>query len=224
MLKFIPIPIDQHESILGKNFSSNFTQEMQNYYAPFIAKQRQIQIAKETWEYGVADSIPGSSWVGAGKNVVDVITPMVELDVKGISVDRLTSTLTTEASFLQNNKGKNDHFATLFKNADYSALNDMFVSPWLDKVKNTKNLHLMAIIREKSTHAVYYCLLKIVNNNIDNNEFIAQMSMDGSRSVDVPLIESAYGKTYIYMPKRRLEIRLNCQGLKDYLVYSHHCR
>jgi len=194
MLKFIPIPIDQHELILGKNFSSNFAQEMQNYYVPFIVKQRQIQIAKETWEYGVADSIPGSSWVGAGKNVVDVITPTVELDVKGISVDRLTSTLTTEASFLQNNKGKNDHFATLF------------------------------IIREKSTHAVYYCLLKIVDDNVDTDEFIAQMSMDGSRSVEVPLIESTYGKTYIYMPKRRLEIRLNCQGLKDYLVYSHHCQ
>jgi hypothetical protein len=47
------------------------------------------------------------------------------------------------------------------------------------------------------------------------------MSPNGKRSVTVPMIDSTYGETYLYIPKRRLELRLNVQGLKPFLVYSH---
>ena len=221
MLKFEPVPISEHDAILGPDFNSKFAQEMTAYYAPFLKKQREIQIAKETWEYAVADSIPGASWVGAGKNVVDVVTPLADIDVKGISVLTMGKTFTTEASFLQNNKKENDNFAVSFRNADFGVLKKMFVDLWFDKVKNTKNLHLLAAIREKKKKSVYYCLLKVVPNDLTDEEFIAKMSLSGGRSVDVPMIDPEFGRTYIYISKRRLEIRLNCYGLKDYMVYSH---
>jgi hypothetical protein len=225
MLKYyVPVPITEHAALLGPDFSKRFETEMREYYSPFIKKNRLIQIAKETWEYGVADSIDHAVWVGAGKNVVDVVAPGLEIDVKGISIGQLSNTLTTEASFLQNHKVENDGFVTLFKNQDYQALKQMFVDPWIEKVKGTNNLHLLAIVREKETNAVYYCLLRVVDSHLTDEQFVAQMALSNSRSVDVPLIDLQYGKTYIYISKRRLEIRLNCEGLKDYMVYSHHSK
>ena len=104
MLKFTPVPITDHDSILGKDFNKNFAVEMQAYYAPFISKNRDIQVAKETWEYAVTDSITNAEWMGAGKNVIDVKAPIADLDVKGLSIGKITDKQSTEASFLQNNK------------------------------------------------------------------------------------------------------------------------
>ena len=221
MFTYIPVPLPNHETILGKDFNAKFAAEMQSYYAPFISKKRDIQIAKETWEYGVADAIPGAEWVGAGKNVVDVQVPGYALDVKGLSITKLSDSYSTEASFLQNNKKENDNFNKLFESKDYTALKEMFVDPLGAKVAGVPNLHLLAIVREKSTKKVYYTLLEMQPSTLTDAEFVAEMKMDAGRSVSIPMIDSAYGKTYIYIPKRRLEIRLNCEGLKDYLVYSH---
>lgn len=221
MIKFIPVPVNEHDAILGSNFNQLFAQEMQSYYSPFVAKNRDIQVAKETWEYAVADSIFNSEWCGAGKNVVDVKAPIADLDVKGISIGVITDSQTTEASFLQNNKQENDGFSKLFENKDFLALKQMFVDPMDDKIKGTNNLHLLSIIREKSTRKVYYCLLKVESNTISDIDFLSQMTIDGKRSVTLPMIDPTHGKTYIYIAKRRLEIRLNGEGLTPFLVYSH---
>jgi hypothetical protein len=221
MIKFVPVPIKDHDLILGKDFNSKFAKEMKEYYKPFVKKNRDIQVAKETWEYAVSDSISNAEWCGAGKNVVDVKTPIADLDVKGISIGVITDSQTTEASFLQNNKQENDGFGKLFENKDFLALKQMFVDPMDAKVKGTNNLHLLSIIREKSTRKVYYCLLKVESSTISDSDFLSQMTIDGKRSVSLPMIDSTYGKTYIYIAKRRLEIRLNGQGLKSFLVYSH---
>ena len=221
MIKFTPVPITEHDSILGSNFNQLFAQEMHSYYAPFVAKNRDIQVAKETWEYAVADSIPNAEWCGAGKNVVDVKAPTADLDVKGLSIGLITDSQTTEASFLQNNKQENDGFGKLFESKDFTALKTMFVDPMDDKIKGTNNLHLLGIIREKSTRKVYYCLLKVEYSTLSDTEFLSQMTIDGKRSVSLPMIDISYGKTYIYIAKRRLEIRLNGEGLMPFLVYSH---
>jgi hypothetical protein len=215
------VPVTGHNTILGSNFNQLFAQEMHSYYAPFVAKNRDIQVAKETWEYAVADSIPNAEWCGAGKNVVDVKAPMADFDVKGISIGLITDSQTTEASFLQNNKQENDNFSKLFENKDFTALKQMFVDPMDDKIKGTNNLHLLVIIREKSTRKVYYCLLKVEASTLSDTEFLSQMTIDGKRSVSLPMIDISYGKTYIYIAKRRLEIRLNGAGLESFLVYSH---
>jgi hypothetical protein len=98
----------------------------------------------------------------------------------------------------------------------------MFIDTWSSKVNATENLHLIAVVREKSTKKVYYCLLEVhQDDELTEEIFLNRFSLDADRGVEVPMIDSKFGKTYIYMPKRRLEIRLNCDGLKDYLVYSH---
>lgn len=222
MIVFTPVSICKHDTILGVDFNTKFAAEMHSYYAPFVAKNRDIQVAKETWEYAVADSIVGANWCGAGHNVVDVKTPIADIDVKGISNNDMEKyKLTTEASFLQNNKQKNDGFAKLFEQKKYNSLKKMFVDPLATKIKGTNNLHLLGIIREKDKRKVYYCLLEISSLVMAEKDFISKMKLDGTRSVSIPLIDEKYGKTYIYIPKRRLELRLDCIGLAPFLVYSH---
>ena len=53
MYKYIPVEIKDHEAVLGKDFSANFAREMKAYYAPFIARNRIIQVAKETWSFRI---------------------------------------------------------------------------------------------------------------------------------------------------------------------------
>ena len=222
MIVFTPVPICEHDDILGVDFNTKFAAEMHSYYVPFVTKNRDIQVAKETWEYAVADSIIDAKWCGAGHNVVDVTTPIIDIDVKGISTNDMEKyKLTTEASFLQNNKQKNDGFAELFEQKKYDLLKKMFVDPLATKIKGTNNLHLLGIIREKDKRKVYYCLLKIQSLEMSEKDFISKMTSEGKRSVSIPLIDEKYGKTYIYIPKRRLELRLDCIGLAPFLTYSH---
>ena len=218
MIFYEPVSIDEHSSILGKHFNEKFSDEMYAYYKPFIDKNRPIQLAKETWEYAVADSIPDGQWVGAGKNIIDVETPNAQIDVKGLSTNSLT-TMTTEASILQNNKHENDNFASLFKSEDYTGLKEMFVDPFVEKTSQTDKLYIFCSIRDKKNKNVYYSLLRKVNKV--NNNFISDMYMDAKRSVSVPMIDPEIGKTYLYIPKRRLEIRLNMKGMIKYCVKSH---
>ena len=219
MHKIIPTPHSEYDNILGKNFNNTFVEIMKSFYKPFYEYNIPVDISKTVMEQVVSQSIHGGKWVGSGHNVVDVTTPTHDLDVKCISSNNLRG-LTTEASYLQNNKEENDHFNQLFKSHDYKALKEMFVDPLEQKIKNTKNLQLFSIIRDKNKKEIYYTLLSVVANDLSEKEFIEQMLMVG-RGVQIPMIDSRIGKTEIYKPKRRLEFRLNCDGLKNKFIYSH---
>jgi len=219
MYKIIPTPHSEYDGILGKNFNNNFVEIMKSFYKPFYEYNIPVDISKTVMEQVVSHSIVGGRWVGAGHNVVDVSTPMHDIDVKCVSSNNLRG-LTTEASYLQNNKEENDHFNELFNSCDYNALKKMFVDPLDEKVKSTKNLQLLSIIRDKNKQEIYYTLLSVVNSDLTEKEFIEQMFMVG-RGVQIPMIDKRVGKTEIYKPKRRLEFRLNCDGMKNKFLYSH---
>jgi hypothetical protein len=219
MYKIIPTPHFEYDSILGKNFNNNFVEIMKSFYKPFYEYNIPVDISKTVMEQVVSLSIEGGRWVGAGHNVVDVCTRTHDIDVKCVSSNNLRG-LTTEASYLQNNKEENDHFNELFNSCDYNALKKMFVDPLDEKVKNTKNLQLLSIIRDKNKQEIYYTLLSVVQSDLSEKEFIEQMLMVG-RGVQIPMIDKRVGKTEIYKPKRRLEFRLNCDGMKNKFLYSH---
>lgn len=222
MIRYEPVPLKNHDDILGKEFNTNFIEEMQRYYEPFITKGRSVQLAKETWEYAVADSIFGGHWVGAGKNIMDVTTPNANIDVKGLSSNSLTS-VSTEASILQNNKLASDNFTSLFKQQDFNRLKEMFIDPLASKISKAGNLYLFCVVRHKKKNSmnfdVYYCLYKVAIE--DNPTLVEQMSLDGNRSINIPVIDIRYGRCYLYIPKRRIELRVNMEGMKDFLVFSH---
>ena len=215
------MPIQQHHQLLGKNFAENFANEMFEYYRPFVKKDRPIQVAKEAWEYAVADSIPNGEWIGAGKNIVDVQTPLMYIDVKGLSCNKIAG-MTTEASVLQNHQSEHDNtYMVFFENNQFDGLYDIYVQSLLDKITVTENFYVLCAIREKKAKKVYYVLLKVDQVDMTKDECVSKMEKQGLRSVNVPMIDSEYGRTYIYMPKRRLEIRLNTNIMEDYAVFSH---
>lgn len=223
MIKYVPVPLTEHDALLGANFSANFENEMRAYYAPFIAKGRKLQLAKETWEYGVTDSIPGAVWLGSGSNVVDVKAPMLDLDVKGLSVGKIGKE-STEASFLQNLQKGADGYSTAWANKDWATLKSIFVDPLEAKHVGTNNLHLLVIVRNKEDNGVHYALLKAIPHPMDDATFLANMSQHAGRSVSIPMIDSEYGRTYICISKRRLEIRVNTLGLAQHLKFSHYSK
>ena len=223
MIKYYPVPITEHDTLLGADFSANFAAEMKEYYAPFIKKGRKIQLAKETWEYGVADSIPDADWLGSGNNVVDVKAPLLDMDVKGLSCSKLGKE-TTEASFLQNLAKGADGYSTAWANGDWATLKTIFVDPLETKHLGTNNLHLMVIVRTKNDHGVYYGLLKAEPNPLDQAQFLSEMTQHAGRSVRIPMIDEEFGRTYICISKRRLEIRINTEGFGPYLQFSHYSK
>lgn len=220
MLLYEPVHPKYHAEILGKDFANRFADEMQAFYAPFANKGRPIQLAKETWEYAVADAIPDGQWYGAGNSIVDVKTPTADLDVKGISSTNLTGT-TSEASILQNHEMKHDNFMNLFETGDFSGLQEIYVSKLIQKIAQATNLHILCCVRNKKANDVFYALLKVSQGHLNEKQFVKQMQPMNARSVSTPIMDPTFGKVYLYIPKRRLELRLHLAGMKDYLVYSH---
>lgn len=221
MIKYSPVPLEEQSKLLGKEFANRFADEMYEYYRPFVKKDRPIQVAKEAWEYAVADSIPAGEWVGAGHSVVDVETPYMQLDVKGLSCNKIKG-MTTEASVCQNHQIKHDNtYMVFFEQQNFEGLYDIYVQGLLDKIQPTTNLHVLCAVREKVAKKVYATLLKIQESELSKQEIINGMQLRGTRSVSVPLIDPKYGETYIYLPKRRLEIRLNIETMMEFSIFSH---
>ena len=80
-------------------------------------------------------------------------------------------------------------------------------------------ISLLACVRDKTLKQVWYCLLKVVQ--CKNPNLLAEMKFRGTRSIDVPFIDETLGRTYLFIPKRRLEIRLNMAAMSKYSVLSH---
>jgi hypothetical protein len=221
MIKYTPIPVEEHSKLLGENFAQQFAKEMFEYYRPFVKKERPIQVAKEAWEYAVADAIPDGVWIGAGKNIVDVQTPSLQLDVKGLSCNKWGGK-TTEASVLQNHQSEHDNtYMVFFENNQFDGLYDIYVQALLNKISTAENLHVLCAIRDKKAKQAYYVLFRVDAVDITKEQFVSQMYKQGGRKIIVPMIDPEIGSTYIYIPKRRLEIRLNTKNLKNYAVFSH---
>lgn len=219
MYKLVPTPHSEYNTILGETFNERFVEIMKDFYEPFFKHNVPVDISKTVMEQVVSKSVKDGKWVGAGHNIVDVATPNFDIDVKCISSNGMNG-ITTEASYLQNNKQESDHFNSLFNEKDFVSLKKMFIDPLEEKVKQTKNLQLLSIVRDKNKHDIYYTLLSVVNSDLTDEQFIQQMTMEG-RGVKIPMISSNLGKTEIYKPKRRLEFRLNCDGMKKHFLYSH---
>lgn len=219
-VKFLPVPHSNHKKLLGENFSSRFHNEMKSYYKPFLDKNRDVQLAKETWEYAVADSMPQGVWQGAGTSSIDVRSGNNVFDVKGLSC-RGWGGFTTEASLLQSLNSQTDNCQDLFEQQNFTQIHDMFIDSYIEKISQYKNFYLFCIFRNHLGNGhteVHYCLLKPKIEKSDANYVLTAWN---SRAVDIPLIDPNLGKTYVYIPKRRLEIRLNSSGISDYSVYSH---
>lgn len=215
MYQFIPIPIEEHNNILGASFANTFALIVEELLVPLRKYGFKEEFNKQLWEEIVAISIPGATWCGAGNNVVDVKTPIADLDVKGLSA-KTTASISTEASYMQNLKQVNNNFMESVNNGDFADLFAKFVAPLDVKLKDTNNLHIFALLRIDGS--IYYALLKVEKSELSEEEFIKLMHMKSNGAIYVPMIADKNGVTTFNIAKRRLELRLNCKGLLPYMV------
>jgi len=200
----VPMTVQETTALLGPNFVSTFQSEMDTIINPLrkhIALGRPLSMGKELWEYVVADSIPGSTWNGAGHSLIDVmITPGVGADVKSVSYNK-KSKLTTEASMYQNfDQNAKQYFA----NGDKEALWNLYVKGWFNKAHTFQKYYLIGILREKETLNCNLCCFDVTDKVPDYSEELftctkKMMYISG-------IADSDFLKIRYYNSKSRMEI------------------
>jgi len=145
----VPMSVGEINQLVGTDFVKNFQKEIDEMLAPLrkhLALGRPLSLGKETWEYAVADSIPGAEWAGAGNSIIDVrINQDVGFDVK--SVGKGLGNKSGEASMFQTYEGHTDNS---FSNQDSAMLWKTFVEGWYKKVITVKDYYLLVIIKDKN--------------------------------------------------------------------------
>jgi hypothetical protein len=221
MKTLIPVPIADHGTLLGPDFNKNFANIMHEIFM----LQNRIGIpliTKETWEYAVAKSIPNARHCGSGNGTVDVRTPLLDIDVKGLSVAKSTQTLSSEASMIQCLSKETNVYAEYYKNGDMLNVKRIFVDRWFAKTNNDSNLHLFVILRNNEDHSVNYCMFKVTDTPTLTETMIVDKMAEGH--LIVPIIDEQWGRARISIGKRRLELQVSFTGLKNFLVHSHYSK
>jgi hypothetical protein len=144
-----PMLVEEINQLVGTDFVKNFQKEIDEMLAPLrkhLALGRPLSLGKETWEYAVADSIPGAEWAGAGNSIIDVrLSKDIGFDVK--SVGKGAGNKSGEASMFQTYEGHTD---SSFSNQDSALLWKTFVEGWAKKVKTVQDYYLLVIVKDKS--------------------------------------------------------------------------
>ena len=200
----VPMTVNEINKLVGKDFVTTFQKRMDNYLAGFredIKKGRPLSLGKETWEYAVADSIPGADWNGAGHSLIDVkIGDKIGIDVKGVS-KQSKSKNTTEASMFQN---FNQDAKTHFTNKDAQGVWDIHVEGWLKKLSSVNEYYMLGIIRDKESLDCSLCGFKVANTK---SKFITENFSFNNASIKIfGLADTDFVNIRYYNSKSRLEI------------------
>jgi hypothetical protein len=216
----IAVSTEDINTILGEDFSNNFIREYKSYTDVFTKKNREPQLAKETWEYIIADSVPSATWTGAGNALADVETDTSFLDVKGLSTLNF-SRISNEASLLQiTSSVADDVISDLTEAKSVSSqlqkkINDTFIEKMNMKLymndalqAHNKKYYSLVIVREQQVVNSFAVALFLHTHHTN-----VVTSYSTTRNPDVALIESSHGKVSLNISKRRLELRVNLNNL-----------
>lgn len=208
----VPVPVLELQTLIGKDFVSNFQTEMDSYLAPYrknVSKGRPLSMGKELWEYAVADSITGAEWCGAGKGIADVsISDTIKCDVKSIQIIKKT---TTEASMYQPLTSQEDA-SGYFKVKDKQSLWNLFVNGWLKKVSEIDEYYMLAIFRDENLN----CSLagfKVSNRELIFSEENCEFTKKSMKIKSI--IDNTLANIKAYLGKTRLEIRITDKVFND---------
>jgi nitrogen regulatory protein PII-like uncharacterized protein len=216
----VAVDAEQIHNILGDTFSQNFVRELKSYTEVFTRKNREPQLAKETWEYIIADSIPDATWCGAGNNFADIETETSLIDVKGLSTHSFER-MSNEASLLQITSSVADDVITSITEATTitdeitKKINQTFIEKmnnklWVNEANqpHNKKYYSLCVCREQTVENSYAVALF---HHTKHTNIIT--SFQTSRNPELTLIESSHGKVSLNISKRRLELRVNISNL-----------
>ena len=212
MYSMIPMSADEILNNLEQTTLDNLTVELENRIGANrkdLAKGRPFQIAKEAWEYTLADALEwkGGEWVGHGNNPEDVrVNNQLHYDVKGIS-GSWTGT-SSEASIKQSLKTE-FRIDENFQTENSQGLWNSTVDPWIKKVFDKNNYYITIFWRHNKDLNVRLVMFSIENTNVPAYNH-TQCSFNSSKSTMnvLNIVDPEYAKIYVLKSKKRMELRI----------------
>ena len=181
-----------------------------------LAKGRPFQIAKEAWEYALADALEwkGGEWAGHGNNPEDVrVKDELFYDVKGLS-GKWTST-SSEASIKQSLKTE-FRIDENFQTEDSQGLWNSTVDPWIQKVFDKDNYYVTVFWRHNKDLNIRLVMFRIENANVPVYDPVYCSFNKNKTTMDVlNIVDPEYAKIYVLKSKKRMELRIKGTFFND---------
>jgi len=216
VLTLCPIP----ESINIDKIKENISNYMESRLEYYRCKNRPPFVEDEFGEYFTAISCDGYE-IGAGNCGMDVITKNNEgIDVTCIVMKH---DISNEKSLIQNFTSSGQNLDTLFIEKKDQESVTLFINEYkkkIEKIKKDKNLNDLYILAYLSTNKdIYLVCLRI---DILKLEFVNSggfVESKREKSVNIILnnfINDDIGKVTLYKSKKRVELRLKKNILKEF--------
>jgi hypothetical protein len=199
------------------------TEYIKGYLTPrlsyYCEKKRAMFIEDEFSEFYTAKSTNGIE-IGGGSCAMDVKTEKNEgIDALCVVMDKNGS---NEKSLIQNFSKSGEELDTLFKNRKDNEVVELFRSDYFNKlqdVKNKKNLNDLYFLAFISTLTdVYIACFKINTDaikSISSGGFVVNPKDTPKNIIVNNFINPSYGNVKIYCSKKRMELRLSANIIKN---------
>lgn len=219
MYAMIPMTADQIRDLLEQTTLDNLSVELERRIGANrrdLAKGRPFQIAKEAWEYALADALEwkGGKWVGHGNNPEDVrVHNDVYYDVKGLS-GSWTGT-SSEASIKQSLKTE-FRIDENFQKENSQELWNSTVDPWINKVFDKDNYYISVFWRHNKDLNIRLVMFRIDISKIPVYDPM-QCSFNSSKSTMniLNIVDPEHAKIYVLKSKKRMELRIKGKFFND---------
>jgi hypothetical protein len=212
MYSLTPMTADEIRKNLDQTTLNNLEVELERRIGPArqdLAKGRPFQIAKEAWEYALADSLEwkGGEWVGHGNNPEDVrVNDQIHYDVKGLSGKWNSNS--SEGSIKQSLKTEfriDENFQT--KNS--SALWNSTVEPWIEKVFSKSNYYITVFWRHSKDLNIRLVMFRIDNTRVPQYDSTKCVFNKSQSTMDIHnIVDPDQAKIYVLKSKKRMELRI----------------
>ena len=219
MYSMIPMTADEIRDLLEQTTLDNLQIELESRIGPNrkdLEKGRPFQIAKEAWEYALADALEwkGGKWVGHGNNPEDVrVHDHVHYDVKGLS-GSWTGT-SSEASIKQSLKTE-FRIDENFQKENSQELWNSTVDPWIKKVFDKDNYYISVFWRHNKDLNIRLVMFRIDAGTMPNYDS-TQCSFNSSKSTMniLNIADPTHAKIYVLKSKKRMELRIKGKFFND---------
>lgn len=193
---------------------NNLQKELHSRISPAkkdLDKGRPFQIAKEAWEYALADATEwnGGKWVGHGNSAEDVVVGKNKYDIKGLGTGSERWTTTSGEASVKQTLRSDAKIDESFLRQDGAQLWSGVVDSWMQKVTNEGKYFITVFWRNTKTLAVRLVMFKVNPKKFpkfDSSQCV--FSDSKSQMLINNIVDPEQAKLYVLRSKHRMEIRI----------------
>lgn len=213
-----PLKKQQIIDVLGQQSIDNLAVELETRIGPCrrdLAKGRPFQIAKEAWEYALADATEwnGGEWVGHGNNPEDVRMGAIKFDVKGLGG---TWTGNSGEASVKQTLSADARIDESFLSKDSATLWKGVVDPWIQKVFVDDDYYVTVFWRNKKTLDIRLVMFAVDHQHkpIYTNSS-CEFNNSGTKMLLNTIADPEQIQLYILRSKHRMEMRIRGKFFND---------